>query len=122
MSVARHGFLIASTSLLVACGGDSASSDTAQPDADLPRVARLEALLSTLSADSMEGRRVPQGLHGARGRNARGDRGLRAGLLGGPAFGKAHNCRDPKPEYRPESLTVRNRRGVGIRRPTSGLP
>jgi hypothetical protein len=58
MSVARHGFLIACTSLVVACGGDSASSDRVQPDADLPRVARLEALLSTLSADSMEGRRT----------------------------------------------------------------
>ena len=47
---------------VVACGGDDAAPDgteeTPLADADWSRAQRLEALLSTLAADSMEGRRT----------------------------------------------------------------
>jgi len=43
---------------LIACAGDSEPDVAVQPDAGLTRAARLEALLSTLAADSMEGRRT----------------------------------------------------------------
>ena len=52
--------IAACATFLVACGGaesaDSGGSTSAQADASQPRAERLEHLLSTLAADSMEGR------------------------------------------------------------------
>jgi len=45
--------------LLAACGGDDGATEAAAlADAGVPRAGRLESLLSTLAADSMEGRRT----------------------------------------------------------------
>jgi hypothetical protein len=64
MSVVRPLFLATCAALTVACGGESGQDS--EPDANLSREVRLEALLSTLSADSMEGRRTgTEGAHRA---------------------------------------------------------
>jgi hypothetical protein len=67
MSSTRRFLLGLSTLLVTACVGDTAQDTTpALADADMPRAARLEALLSTLAADSMEGRRTgTPGIHRA---------------------------------------------------------
>lgn len=49
---------LARSSLVALCGVLVACSEPVPSDASLPRAARLEALLSTLAADSMEGRRT----------------------------------------------------------------
>lgn len=63
----RRFLLGLSTLLVTACVGDTAQDTTPEFSADdMPRAARLEALLSTLAADSMEGRRTgTPGIHRA---------------------------------------------------------
>jgi hypothetical protein len=67
MSSTRRFLLGLSTLLVTACVGDTAQDTTPEFSADdMPRAARLEALLSTLAADSMEGRRTgTPGIHRA---------------------------------------------------------
>ncbi|MDA0328595.1 MAG: M20/M25/M40 family metallo-hydrolase [Gemmatimonadetes bacterium] len=56
-SVRRPAPVLSSLLLVAACGGATERS-TQQPDAAIPRAVRIESLLSTLAADSMEGRRT----------------------------------------------------------------
>jgi hypothetical protein len=67
MSSTRRFLLGLSTLLVTACASDTAQDSTPElADAGVPRAARLEALLSTLAADSMEGRRTgTPGIHRA---------------------------------------------------------
>lgn len=58
MSPLRCAILGLSTILLIACTGDATPDALAQSDSDLTRSERLEALLSILAADSMEGRKT----------------------------------------------------------------
>jgi len=53
-----RGVLFACLLLLVGCGGDTEPEAAPLADASAPRAERLESLLSTLAADSMEGRRT----------------------------------------------------------------
>ncbi len=58
MSPLRCAILGLSTILLIACTSDATPDALAQSDSDLTRSERLEALLSILAADSMEGRKT----------------------------------------------------------------
>lgn len=58
MSPFRCAILGLSTILLIACTSDATPDALAQSDSDLTRSERLEALLSILAADSMEGRKT----------------------------------------------------------------
>lgn len=58
MSPLRRAILGLSTILLIACTSDATPDALAQSDSDLTRSERLEALLSILAADSMEGRKT----------------------------------------------------------------
>lgn len=58
MFFTRHFVPCMGLVLVVACAGDSEPDATVLSDAETPRIVRLEALLSTLAADSMEGRRT----------------------------------------------------------------
>ena len=67
MSSTRRFLLGLSTFFITACAGDTTQDANPElADADMPRAARLEVLLSALAADSMEGRRTgTPGIHRA---------------------------------------------------------